>query len=89
MVRQEEARVAERSVDTVIRVNDGGMIIIGGLLQEKELTKEDKLPLLGDIPLLGRLFTRSHKVENESELVIFIKPRIIRSTIQKIEENTD
>lgn len=86
-VTSEEARIADRSLDTVIRVNDGGMIIIGGLIQEKELTKEDKLPLLGEIPLLGRLFTKSHKVKNESELVIVIKPRIIKNLIEQTQES--
>ena len=86
-VTSEQARIADRSIDTVIRVNDGGMIIIGGLLQEKELTKEDKVPVLGSIPLLGRLFSQSHKVENESELVIVIKPRIIQSVgKEKVED---
>jgi len=85
-VTSEEARIADRSIDTVIRVKDGGMIIIGGLLQEKELTKEDKVPVLGSIPLMGRLFSKDHKVENESELIIVIKPRIIKSAIEEERE---
>jgi type II secretory pathway component GspD/PulD (secretin) len=86
-VTSEQARIADRSIDTIIRVKDGGMIIIGGLLQEKELTKEDKVPILGRIPLMGRLFSKSHKVENESELIIVIKPRIINSAIEEMEED--
>lgn len=82
-VTSEQARIADRSIDTVIRVNDGGMIIIGGLLQEKELTKEDKVPILGSLPLMGRLFKTSHKVGNESELMIVIKPRIIPSVMEE------
>jgi len=85
-VTSEEARIADRSIDTVIRVNDGGMIIIGGLLQSKELTKEDKVPVLGSIPLMGRLFSKSHKVETESELIIVIKPRIINGIIEATQD---
>lgn len=85
-VTSEQARIADRSIETVIRVNDGGMIIIGGLLQSKELTKEDKVPVLGSIPLMGRLFSTSHKVGTESELVIVIRPRIINSIIEETQD---
>jgi type IV pilus assembly protein PilQ len=78
-VTAEESRIADRSIDTVIRIPDGGMIIIGGLIQEKELTQKDKVPVLGSIPLMGRLFSSSHKVANQSELIIVIKPKLIRS----------
>ena len=88
-VTSEQARIADRSIDTVIRVNDGGMIIIGGLIQEKELTKEDKVPILGNLPLMGRLFSSSHKVGNESELIIVIKPRIIQSVMEKRGEDME
>ncbi|MBM3238565.1 hypothetical protein FJZ31_19900 [Candidatus Poribacteria bacterium] len=87
MVTVEESRVAQRTIDTVIRVKDGGMIVIGGLIQKKSLTSEDKVPILGSIPLMGRLFSTSHKVENESELIIVIKPRIIQSVMKEREED--
>jgi len=86
-VTAEESRIADRIIDTVIRVKDGGMIVIGGLLQEKSLTKEDKVPVLGSIPLMGRLFSKTHQVLTESELIIVIKPRIINSIMEEGEEN--
>ncbi|MFQ6115254.1 MAG: hypothetical protein ACE5NG_14445, partial [bacterium] len=77
MISAEESRIADRTIDTTIRIPDGGMIVIGGLLQEKELTQKDKVPVLGSIPLLGRLFSTSHKVANQSELIIIITPKLI------------
>jgi len=77
-VTAEESRIADRSIQTTIRVKDGGMIVIGGLIQEKELKSENKMPVLGSIPILGRLFTSSHKVSNQSELVIVIMPKLIK-----------
>ena len=86
-ITAEESRIADRTIDTVIRVKDGGMIVIGGLLQKKTLTREDKVPVLSNIPLMGRLFSKSHKIENESELIIVIKPRIISSVMEGMEED--
>ena len=71
----------------MIRVKDGWMIVIGGLLQKKTLTREDKVPVLSNIPLMGRLFSKSHQIENESELIIVIKPRIISSVLEGMEED--
>ncbi|MFQ6043801.1 MAG: type II secretion system protein GspD, partial [Candidatus Poribacteria bacterium] len=76
-ISREQSQVSERTVETTIRVKDGGMIVIGGLIQNKEITHEGKVPVLGDIPLMGRLFTNSNKTENQSELVIIIKPKLI------------
>ena len=77
-ISREESTIAERSIDTVIRVKDRGMVIIGGLLQEKELVSEDKIPLLGHLPLLGRLlFTRRNTSSEQTELIVIIQPKII------------
>ena len=79
LISREKSTIAERSIDTVIRVKDQGMIIIGGLLQEKELVSEDKIPLLGHLPLLGGLlFTRRNTSSEQTELIVIIQPKIIR-----------
>ncbi len=67
----------KRSTTTKIRVEDGETIIIGGLLKDNQGETITKLWLLGDIPILGRLF--QHKVikEEKSDLIIFITPHII------------
>ncbi len=72
--------VSRRTVSTKIRVKDGETIVIGGLLQKNESENRRKIPLLGDIPILGYLFSRTDKVVEETETVIFITPHIIRET---------
>jgi len=65
-----------RSFFSTLRVKDGETIILGGLIQEKETNVEDKIPLLGDIPFLGALFTNVNKVKSKGELIIYITPHI-------------
>jgi type IV pilus assembly protein PilQ len=65
-----------RSFFSTVRLKDGETIILGGLIQEKETNVEDKIPLLGDIPFLGALFTNVSKVKSKGELIIYITPHI-------------
>jgi MSHA type pilus biogenesis protein MshL len=65
----------------LVRLKDGEMIIIGGLIQEESSETERKVPLLGDIPILGRLFTGTYTAKSKSELVIFISPKIIKASL--------
>ena len=64
----------------LVRLKDGETVIIGGLIQEETSETERKVPILGDIPLLGRFFTGNYTVKTKSELVIFISPKIVGST---------
>ncbi len=64
----------------LVRLKDGEMVIIGGLIQEESSETERKVPILGDIPYLGRLFKGTYTVKTKSELVIFLSPKIVRST---------
>jgi MSHA type pilus biogenesis protein MshL len=64
----------------LVRLKDGDMVIIGGLIQEESSETERKVPLLGDIPFLGRLFKGTYTAHRKSELVIFISPKIIRAS---------
>ena len=65
-----------RSFFSTVRLKDGETIILGGLIQEKEIESEEKVPLLGDIPLLGKLFTSTTKKKSKGELMIYLTPRI-------------
>ena len=65
----------------LVRLKDGEMIIIGGLIQEESSETQRKVPILGDIPLLGRLFTGTYTVKSKNELVIFISPKIMKATL--------
>ena len=64
----------------LVRVRDGQLVVIGGLIQEQLTTSERKVPLLGDIPLLGSFFSGTYQAERNTELVIFLMPRILRVT---------
>lgn len=64
----------------LVRLKDGEMVIIGGLIQEESSDTERKVPILGDIPFLGRLFKGTYNVKTKSELVIFLSPKIVRSS---------
>ena len=66
-----------RSADTVVVTPDGQTVIIGGLMQNQKTQTESKVPLLGDIPLLGNLFKRKIKTNTKTELLIFLTPHIV------------
>lgn len=66
-----------RAVSTLVRVKNGQTVVIGGLLSSRETEQVRKVPLLGDIPLLGWLFTSKTKAKSTSDLVIFITPTIL------------
>jgi type II secretory pathway component GspD/PulD (secretin) len=69
-----------RQAETVVRVKDGETIIIGGLTQMEERTIQTKIPILGDIPILGHFFRSSIVRTTQTELAIFITPRILSQT---------
>ncbi len=66
-----------REAETVIRVRDGETAVIGGLLQTQELEELTKVPLLGDIPIMGELFKRTDKDIRQTELLIFLTVEVI------------
>jgi type II secretion system protein D len=68
-----------RTADTTVTVQDGQTIVLGGLIQDRYERREEKVPLLGDIPLLGELF-KSHSERSEStELIIVLTPHVVMS----------
>lgn len=71
--------LSERSVKTNIVVNDGDTAVIGGLIREDEQAEESKVPILGDIPIIGWLFKGSSVEKKKLNLLIFLSPRIIRT----------
>jgi general secretion pathway protein D len=68
-----------RSADTVVVTPDRQTVVIGGLMQNTKLKTESKVPLLGDIPLLGYLFKRTISNDAKTELLIFLTPTIVKS----------
>jgi MSHA type pilus biogenesis protein MshL len=69
--------IAARETDTLVRVREGETVVIGGLMQERVTRNRSKVPVLGDIPLLGGLFRRDSTSKRKSELVILLTPTIM------------
>ncbi|MBA3452904.1 MAG: type II secretion system secretin GspD [Deltaproteobacteria bacterium] len=67
-----------RSFETRVLVRDQQTVVIGGLMQEREIQIEDKVPILGDIPVLGNLFKTTAKRKTKSNLVIMLTPYIVK-----------
>ena len=67
-----------RRIITQVLVNDGETVVLGGIYETERRDAEDKVPLLGDIPGLGRLFKRTNTTSNKRELLIFVTPKILR-----------
>jgi general secretion pathway protein D len=71
--------IAKRTADTVVVTPDGHPVIIGGLMQNNKTGAEFKVPILGDIPILGYLFKRKLKNNTKTELLIFMTPHIVQT----------
>ncbi|WP_070968262.1 type II secretion system secretin GspD [Vibrio sonorensis] len=76
-----DVRFAKRQLNTSVIVEDGQMIVLGGLIDERALESESKVPLLGDIPVLGHLFKSTSTQVEKKNLMVFIKPTIIRDGV--------
>jgi len=68
-----------KQTSTLVRLRDGETVMIGGLIQNEDSNNERKVPLLGDLPVLGGLFSGNFEHKKRSELVIFLTPRIVDS----------
>jgi type IV pilus assembly protein PilQ len=68
-------------VTTQVLVANGETVVLGGIFQSEVATQTTKTPFLGDIPYLGRLFKRTEHIDERSELLIFITPKIIKNDI--------
>ncbi|MCS7090228.1 MAG: hypothetical protein RMN51_03615 [Verrucomicrobiota bacterium] len=67
-----------RSADTVVVTPNGHTVVIGGLMQKSKMATQSKVPILGDIPLLGNAFKRRVESDAKTELLIFLTPYIIK-----------
>ena len=71
-----------RESDTIIRARDGQVVIIGGLMQNSTKNEDAGIPVLGDLPLIGGLFKHKRKAYKKSELVILLRPVIVKDDTQ-------
>jgi general secretion pathway protein D len=68
----------KRSIKTTILIEDGGIIVLGGLMQDTVTESEDRVPGLGSIPLLGNLFKSRSGSRQKTNLLVFLRPKILR-----------
>ncbi|AUZ05622.2 type 4 pilus assembly protein PilQ [Vitreoscilla sp. C1] len=78
--RASEPCISTNNLNSTVMVENGGTIIVGGIYRRSNGGVHDKVPLLGDIPVLGNLFKRQTKNDEQRELLIFITPRIMSAT---------
>ena len=69
--------ISTLEIDTNLIVKDGDVVVIGGVFSNTESQSESKVPILGDIPILGRLFRSDAKVDNQEQVLIFIAPKVV------------
>ncbi|WP_374598668.1 type II secretion system secretin GspD [Sphingosinicella sp.] len=71
--------INKREIETTVTVDDGDIIALGGLIDENERRTIEKVPLLGDIPVLGEVFKSRSRSRTKTNLMVFIRPTIVRS----------
>jgi type II secretory pathway component GspD/PulD (secretin) len=69
--------VTDRTVETQLMVRDGEMVVLGGFIKTKTTTYEDGVPILRDIPLLGKLFEKTQDIDERSELLVLMRPTVL------------
>ncbi|MEZ6015275.1 MAG: hypothetical protein R3F49_09190 [Planctomycetota bacterium] len=72
--------ISSRNARTIVRLEPGQAVILGGLISERTLDRESKVPFVGDIPLLGHLFKNSFRTKEQTNVLFFIRPRILEGS---------
>ncbi len=73
--------VDTKKVTTQVLVDNGDTIVLGGIFEQTTRTTVDKVPFLGDVPVIGHLFRRTAKQDDKTELLIFVTPKIVKDTL--------
>jgi type IV pilus assembly protein PilQ len=73
--------INNQHVKTKVRVENGGTVVLGGIYQQAERNSESKVPLLGDLPLLGYLFKTTGRETSKTELLVFLTPKIVADSV--------
>jgi general secretion pathway protein D len=73
---------SKRTITTNVLIDDGGIVVLGGLIQHSDTKSDTKVPVLGSIPLLGNLFKTRKGEGFKNNLMIFIRPKILRDPTQ-------
>jgi general secretion pathway protein D len=72
----------KRSVESSVLVNDGQIVVIGGLIQDQYTDGVEKIPFLGDLPLIGGMFRYNTRTRNKTNLMVFLQPTLLRTAQQ-------
>ena len=78
LVNNQYPRTAVRIIETTMRIKDGDTMVIGGLINENDIQNVSKVPLLGDLPVLGTLFRSTTTTKSRNEVVVMLTPNIMR-----------
>jgi general secretion pathway protein D len=78
-----------RTVETTVIVEDQNMLVIGGLIDDNSTTNVTKVPLLGSIPILGRLFRYDSQIGSKTNLYMFITPRVVKNPSEAVRLTND
>ena len=79
----------KRTISTRVLVDDGGMLVLGGLIEDRLTESESRVPVLGKIPVIGALFRVRNTQKTKTNLMVFIRPRVLRTAEQAaIETNS-
>ncbi len=71
--------IKKNEVNAKVLVTDGETIVIGGVFSNTQTKSVDKVPFLGDLPFVGRIFRRDYVQDQKSELLVFVTPRIMNT----------
>ena len=80
--------IGRRKIDVNAKVYDGETIVLGGMIDNQTETLYDRWPVLGDIPLIGRLFSSQYEKKTKSNLLIFVTTRLVNNDGVPIRRNT-
>ena len=78
-----------RSIQTNIQIFNGATVVMGGMITEQRASQEDKVPFLGDLPLIGRLFRNSYEMSDKRNLLIFVSARLVDPAGRFIRDQQD
>jgi len=72
----------KRTITTTVLIEDGGVVVLGGLIEDNSVKGENRVPYLGNIPILGLLFKTRNATSTKNNLILFIRPKILRDQAQ-------
>jgi|KBSMisStandDraft_5_1062788.scaffolds.fasta_scaffold09552_4 general secretion pathway protein D len=72
----------KRTITTAVLIEDGGVVVLGGLIEDNSVKGENRVPYLGNIPILGLLFKTRNATSTKNNLIMFIRPKILRDQAQ-------